>query len=56
MLITIFSALHRWLLEKRLDVYIKVAKALAHPEALEIVKKLVVGFRVRVKDDDDDDE
>ena len=38
--ITISAALRRWLLEKRLDSYIKVVEALAHPEAFEIVKKL----------------
>ena len=38
--ITISAALRIWLLEKRLDVYIKVAEASADPEDLEISKKL----------------
>ena len=38
--ITISTVLRRWLLEKRLDGYIKVAEAPTHHEALEIAKKL----------------
>ena len=40
MSITIFVALRRWLLEKRLDGYIKVVEAPVHPDALEIAQKL----------------
>ena len=38
--IFISTALRRWLVEKRLDGYIRVAEAPPHPDALDIARKL----------------
>ena len=38
--ITISTARRRWLIEKRLDGYIRVVEAPAHPEVLDIAQKL----------------
>ena len=38
--IPISAALRRWLMEKRLDGYIRVAEAPPHPDALDIARKL----------------
>ena len=40
MSIPISAALRRWLVEKRLDGYIKVVEAPPHPKALDIARKL----------------